>query len=289
VLGASRHGRWPKHVPSRLRDQVPVLQWDLAAPPSAETARQLAEFVPQAVYHLAALSVPADCGAQQPTPAAWAINVEGTSSLLNLVRGLPDRPRVLLASSCHVYAAVDPRQPRVNESAALAPAQGYGKTKLAAEQLVLEAVARGELQAVVARAFHHTGPRQSPRMIIPDWARQFVQGLDPVRVVCLDTFLDLSDVRDVVRGYRQLLLYGQVGAVYNVGSGQCRRSGDLFHALRQLCDPRRRVIELAPGRRQHPVADVSRMRTDTGWSPQVELTTTLADTLQYWREQAESP
>jgi GDP-4-dehydro-6-deoxy-D-mannose reductase len=287
VVGVSCSGQWPSDVPRSVSDQIPVLRWDLARPLPATVMDVLTGFAPEAIYHLGAISVPGDCGDSQPSARALAVNVGGTRRMLRLAARLSGHPRLLLASSCYVYAPVDGERPRVSEQAPLDPAQAYGRTKLAAEREVLAAVKRGLVDAVVARAFQHTGPRQSPRMIVPDWARQFATGCDPIRVVCLNTFLDLSDVRDVVRAYRALVLDGESGGVYNVGSGCCRRSGDLFDALRQQCDPNRDMVECAPGRRQHPIADISLIRRDTGWLPEVPLADTLADTLRYWQQKME--
>src|SRR5207302_5509734 len=118
---------------------------------------QIAAFAPEAIYHLAAISIPADCGQTQPTTLAHAVNVQGTKHVLALAASLKPVPRVLFVSSAYVYAPVDPNSPVVNERSPLAPPNAYGRTKLAAEELVQEAAKCG-LPAVIARAFNHTGP-----------------------------------------------------------------------------------------------------------------------------------
>ena len=142
---------------------------------------------------------------------------------------------------------------------------------------------------VIARSFQHSGPRQSPQMVLPDWARQLASKTQgPIRAICLDTFLDISDVRDVVRAYRALCVSGHAGIVYNVGSGVCRRAGDLLETMRQLSSSRREVKELAPGRRQHPIADIRRIVQHTGWQPTVPIARTLSDILEYWKQKESS-
>src|SRR4051794_38909160 len=81
VLGCSASGVWPADTPDGLRTRVPLLIWDIANPQglSDATRREIAAFSPQAIYHLAALSIPEDCGDHEPTPRAWAVNVDGTS------------------------------------------------------------------------------------------------------------------------------------------------------------------------------------------------------------------
>jgi len=288
VLGTSPDGRWEAASPGGLRGRVELVAWDFTQPGglAPEPARVVARFAPTHVYHLAAMSVPETCGKAEPTPQAWAVNVEGTRRVLELAASLPVRPRVLLISSSHVYRPVLPEKPYVSETAALGPINAYGRTKLAAEELAAAAVARGDCEAIVVRAFHHTGPRQSPQMMLPQWARQFADGTrEPVAVYTRDSHLDLSDVRDVVRAYRLLVELGTSGEVYNVGSGVNRSSGQVLNILRALADPQRTIIELRPGFRQEAIADVTRLVRSTGWQPAIRIEQTVADTLAWWREQ----
>jgi GDP-4-dehydro-6-deoxy-D-mannose reductase len=220
----------------------------------------------------------------EPTPQALATNVGGVQAVIELCVSLRDRPRVLLVSSCYVYAPVSFETPVVTEVSPLAPQCAYGKTKLLAEREFRRAICDPGLDGVIARSFQHAGPRQSPRMILPDWVRQFTASDDePIRVGCLDTYLDLTDVRDICRAYRQLSVDGTRGNVYNVGSGICRRSGELLEIIQRCFSSRREVIELEPGDRQHPIADISRLTQLTGWEPRISLEQTVVDTLNYWR------
>lgn len=288
VLGTSPDGQWLASSPKRIRDQVAVLPWDLAQPggPSEDVRQAVEQFAPTAIYHLAAISVPGDCGQDEPTPLAVRINVDGTRRVLQLAASLPSSPRVLFVSSSYVYGPVTAESPRVDEKAPVAPKRGYGRTKLAAEKEVQQAVACGQVDAVIARAFQHTGPGQSPRMMLPEWALQFAQGgTAPVQVQTLDAWIDLTDVRDVVRAYRLLAIHGGRGEVFNVGSGIARRSGDILESLRAMAAPERAVVELRPGIKRDPIADISRLCRLTSWQPRVSLEQTVGDTYRWWQEQ----
>ena len=284
VSGTSRRATWSDDVPASLAGQVDLLKWDVSQPATDGITARIAKSAPDCIFHLAAMSVPSDCGRDVPTPRAIATNVAGTRHVAELAASLPRMPRVVLVSSCYVYAPVATDNPLVDESAPLAPQSAYGITKRDAERVLLEMAQERGLSVIVARAFQHTGPRQSPRMFVPQWARQFaLGGENPVEVVRLDTFLDLSDVRDVVRAYRALAEQGEPGRVYNVGSGECRRSGDIFERLRELAGSSRSAVESSPGMRQHPIADITRISAHTGWRPEIPLDTTLADVLAFWK------
>ncbi|MBP89770.1 MAG: hypothetical protein CMJ64_24200 [Planctomycetaceae bacterium] len=285
VLGCGRRGKWDVSVPTSVTTRTPVFVWNLADGVTPEVDQRVAEFRPDVIYHLAAVSVPADCGGEEPTPMASEANIEGTRSVVELCQRLDNNPRLVFASSCYVYAPVTPDNPVVTEEAPTAPTRAYGKTKLAAEQILRDAIEAGNFDAIIARSFQHTGPRQSPRMILPDWATQLLRLSDePLRAICLDTHLDLCDVRDTVRAYHLLALDGVYGSVYNVGSGVSRKSGDILSAMQTCAQSTRKVTELQRGRRQHPIADISKLCECTGWKSETPFERTIIDTLNYWRE-----
>ena len=288
VLGISRQKKWPTTLPAKLASAIPLLQWDISQPVTPELQGSIAEWQPDCCYHLAAVSIPADCGTTTPTPTALACNVSGTQHLVDLLTSLPQTPRLLFTSSNHVYAPVDPIAPVVNEEAVVKPVSAYGKTKLAAEAIVLQAVHNQQLQACIARSFQHTGPRQPARLMVPQWACQFSRETTSVRVHTLDSYLDLSDVRDVVRAYRALMQQETKETVFNVGSGTVTRSGDVCELFQQRVTTRRQIEELAPGQRQHPIANINRLQKATGWKPAIQLEQTIDDTLNYWKEQQTS-
>lgn len=288
VLGCSPDGAWTASSPEALRDRVELIAWDLASPggPPEQLRGRIEQFRPDVIYHLAALSVPEDCGREQPMAKATAVNVEGTRRVLELALALGWRPRVLFVSTSQVYAPVTRLSPQVDENAPLGPKGGYGQTKLAAELEVRRAIAQDRCDAVIARSFQHAGPRQDPRMMLSAWARQFaVDASGPVAVHTCDAQIDLTDVRDVVRAYRLLVEYGRAGEVYNVGSGVARRSGDVLEMLRQLAGPRRPVFEIRPGFKQDPIADITRLVRTTGWGAKITLEQTVSDTFCWWRRQ----
>jgi GDP-4-dehydro-6-deoxy-D-mannose reductase len=287
VLGCSPDGSWDRSSPPELPNRVELVTWDLAKSEGLPEAarRRIESFRPDGIYHLAALSIPDDCGEEDPTSAALAVNVDGTRRVLHLAASLASRPRVLFPRSSHVYKPVSAESPRVRETSPLGPTRGYGRTKLLAEAEVCRAVEKSDVDAVIARSFQHAGPRQDQRMMLSQWARQIAAGGPaPVRVHTCDAHLDLTDVRDVVRAYRLLIEHGRRGGTYNVGSGVNRRSGDVLELLRRATDSQRPIVELHPGAKQDPIADTTRLVRCTGWQPEIPIEQTAADTLAWWQQ-----
>ncbi|HUK63520.1 MAG TPA: GDP-mannose 4,6-dehydratase, partial [Dongiaceae bacterium] len=103
---------------------------------------------------------------------------------------------------------------------------------------------------------------------------------------------DLTDVRDVVVGYRLLLERGRAGVAYNVCRGEGIRLSELVSGivarsrvkLRVDTDPARmRPVDVA-----YLVGDGARMRSDTGWSATRTLDETAAEMLEAARAQVAS-
>jgi GDP-4-dehydro-6-deoxy-D-mannose reductase len=260
-----------------LRGEGEHLAWDISHPPSAGLVQRLQEFAPQAIYHLAAVSKATDC--DDDAALAEQINVGGTRHILNLAAQLPSAPRVLFVSSSYVYAEPRGGAP-LDECAPLRSdlaANAYARTKIAGEQAVLDFAARGG-NALIARAFQHTGPGQSPKFMLAEWCEQFASGASPVVIQRNNATIDLSDVRDVVRAYRLLMEHGQRGEIYNVGSGRAAVTGEIFEMLRRIVDPARpcKVRNEQPA--EGPIADISKIRRATGWEPRISLEQTVRDT-----------
>lgn len=214
-------GRWLVRM---LATQHTVLPWSRARVDITDAegcAAALAADRPDALLHLAALTHPGDA-ARDPA-RAHAVNVLGTH---NVLAPLPAAVPALVVSTCHVYGP--PQQLPIDEHHPLDPRGTYAKTKREAEHVAIAAHPR----TVIARAFHHTGPGQSTRYALADWAAQI--RADPGASITagdVDVRRDYSDVRDIVAGYWLLLRRGTPGRAYNLCSGQSPPLRQLIAAM----------------------------------------------------------
>jgi GDP-4-dehydro-6-deoxy-D-mannose reductase len=189
-----------------------------------------------------------------------------------------------------VYGRVRPVDLPLREERALAPVTPYAASKAAAEMVALQAWLGFGLEVVRARPFNHTGPGQRTDFVVPALAQQVAQaaqtGARSLRTGNLDVRRDLTDVRDVVRAYRELLVGGAPGEVYNVCRGESVSIRDVAERLLALAgieipieiDPERvRPVDLPELR-----GDGSRLEKATGWTPEIPLDQTLAEVLEYW-------
>ncbi len=268
---------------------VDICDLDVLAPDSIE--RLLEEQRPDYIFHLAA---------QSSVAVSWKnpgltvdVNVKGSLNVLDAVRKLDYKPRVLLIGSGEEYGHVRENEVPVREDNVLRPGNIYAATK-ACQNMVgaIYAQAYG-MDVMMVRAFNHVGPNQSPIFVVADFCKQTAEieaGLkEPViKVGNLSARRDFSDVRDVVRAYVELMEKGKAGETYNVGSGNAVEIRKILDMI--LCRSKKEIrVEVEPSR-MRPVdvpvieADISKLKACTGWKQKITLEETIQDTLEYWRQ-----
>ena len=283
IIGWARPGAAVPQSPA-------VVTWRLVDVTSgADVDRAIAQDRPDVVLHLAGDAHSNRSAAQ--VGKTLLVNVSGTSNVLNAIARHARRARVIVAGSALIYS---PANEPLTESSPVRPSGAYAISKLAQEMVALRAAEHDGLDVIVARAFNHIGPRQSPEFIASSLAKQialietgrleptlFVGNLDPRR--------DLTDVRDMVRAYRALVDRGTRGLAYNVCRGEALSVRELIDALvararvpvSVVVDPQRvRKVDIPLVLGSH-----ARLTSDTGWQPEVPFARTLDDLLSYWREQ----
>jgi len=106
---------------------------------------------------------------------------------------------------------------------------------------------------------------------------------------------DVTDVRDVCRAYTLLLEERVEPGTYNVATGRATSLDQIVGALVSLADcevqVKQRPERLRPVEIPRLCGDASRLRSVTGWQPELTLTETLTDALAEAREAvaAETP
>lgn len=274
---------WIDDLPATVRSAINVQRGDVrdAALMNRLSARQ------DAVFHLAALiAIPHSYVAAQ---SYVDTNVAGTLNVLEAAR-MHDVRRVVHTSTSEVYgtAKVVP----IGEDHPLQGQSPYSATKIGADMLA-EAFARShDLPVTILRPFNTYGPRQSERAVIPTVLRQ---ALDPeirsIRVGDVTPVRDFTYVDDTAAAFLALGAAPDVryGVPYNAGTGCAVSVADLIDLIRSLADCAK-PVEHDAARNRPPrsevrelLADNSRLRQATGWTPRVELSEGLERTIDWWR------
>jgi GDP-4-dehydro-6-deoxy-D-mannose reductase len=266
---------------------------DLGDPASVAAVLRAAR--PDRVVHLAGAS---SVGRSFADPVGtWEVNLGGTIAVLEALRTEAPQTRALIVTSGEIHGRVPLEDLPVTALTPLTPVSPYGASKAAADLAALQYRAAYGLPAIRVRAFNHVGPGQDPRFVLPNVARQIAvaerSGMDEVevRVGNIDTRRDFVDVRDMVRAYWLLLERGDPDAVYLACSGRSMPVRRLVEGLAPLARIPVTVTSDAALRREGEQPDLygspERLHRDTGWSPGIPIDTTLADTLDWWRDRVD--
>jgi GDP-4-dehydro-6-deoxy-D-mannose reductase len=171
-----------------------------------------------AVAHLAGLAA---VGPSFDDPGLY-VN-ENSAMAIHLFEALRDSaqsPRVLIVSSGAVYDS-ETEHPLTEESP-LGYTSPYVVSKVLVENLGSYYQRLGA-DVVIARPFNHIGPGQGPGFLVPDLVETVRQAREKGQAPIfgnLSTRRDYTDVRDVVRAYRQMIEAPALDhLIYNVCSG----------------------------------------------------------------------
>ena len=280
VVGAS-HSPW---VPP-----VPVATEVFDVRDGEQFKAVIAAHQPDAVIHLAAQASPRL--SWEHSDETFAVNVTGASHLFESLSSRP-QTRVLLVGSAQEYGHGRTDRP-LRESDPLLPRSPYGVSKVTQELVGALYRRHFDVPVLYARPFNHTGPGQSPEYAIGSFCSQVAEiergDREPrMTVGWLGSRRDFLDVRDVADAYRLLIESGKPGEVYNVASGQGQRIGDLLDILLEAA-ALKGVVEVVsnpeprPGDPETLVGDASKLRDGLGWAPQIQMATSLVDTLDSYR------
>jgi GDP-4-dehydro-6-deoxy-D-mannose reductase len=277
-----------RHLLERLDDPVAPTRGELDLLDADATREAVREAAPEVVFHLAAV---ASVGRSWDAPAeTLTANVAITANLLEAIRLEAPRSTLVLISSGEVYGP--PEYLPVDESAPLRPQNPYAVSKAACDLLGRQYADAHGTHVVRLRPFNHAGPGQSDDYVIGTVTRQVAEAEAVGASECMlrtgnvASARDFTDVRDVVRAYVDAAALES--GVWNVASGRSTSVRKLIELVR--------VAALIPVRHEVDPAKVrfsdvpevrgtaERLRTATGWTPEIPLERTIEDALNAWRE-----
>ena len=258
----------------------------------SQVAELLNKIRPDYIFHLAA---------QSSVAYSWKnpgltidVNIKGCVNLLDGIRQLDYKPRVLLIGSGEEYGHIKDGECPIVEDNVLRPGNIYAATKSCQNMLGKIYSDAYDMDVMMVRAFNHIGPNQTPVFVVADFCKQVADienGLsEPVIYVGnLSARRDFTDVRDVVRAYAMLVKDGKRGETYNVGRGHAVAIQEILDRIVALSDKdiEVRVDESKLRPVDVPIIepDITKIRETVGWEPEIELETTLNETLEYWRRE----
>lgn len=246
---------------------------------------------PDWIFHLAA---------QSSVSLSWKnpkltvdININGTLNILEVLKDLDYRPRLLLVGSGEEYGHVKASEVPIDENNNTRPGNIYAATKACQNMIGKIYCDAYNLDILSVRAFNHIGPNQKPLFVVADFCNQVVNienGLQEpiINVGNLSAKRDFTDVRDVVRAYVMLMEKGSSGETYNVGSGNALMIDDILKII--LSYSNSEITVNVDKSKFRPVdvpiieANTSKIKDQVGWQPTIMIEQTIKETLDYLRK-----
>jgi UDP-glucose 4-epimerase len=250
----------------RVPDGVTLVEGDLRNDDAVARATDGIDLV----FHEAAL-VSVERSVEDPVES-HAVNVDGTLALLERVRA--EDARVVLASSAAIYG--HPEYTPVDEDHPAEPSSPYGLEKATADEYARLYHELYDIETVSLRYFNVYGPRQvggDYSAVISIFLEQARAG-EPITIDGDGTQTrDFVHVSDVVRANLLAATTDAVGESFNVGTGSSVTIRELAETIREVVGSDSEIVhgEPRPGDIEHSRASISKIRTELGYEPTVNL------------------
>ncbi|MEV7190376.1 SDR family NAD(P)-dependent oxidoreductase [Streptomyces sp. NPDC093510] len=277
---------WLETLSPDVLSEVDVVLGDVRDPGSVRGLVEGAE----TVYHLAALiAIPYSYQA----PHSYVdTNVTGTLNVLEAVRHL-QTPRLVHTSTSETYGTA--QTVPITEDHPINTQSPYAASKAGGDRLADSYHASFGTPVVTLRPFNTFGPRQSMRAVIPTVIAQVAAGSREITLGDLRPTRDFTFVKDTAQAFLAVGTASAdavVGRTFNAGTGGEISVGDLVRLIGKVMESDldvredERRIRPAASEVMRLVADASRLRAATGWTPGHDLEQGLARTVDFFRDPA---
>lgn len=215
---------------------------------------------------------------------AWAHTIgPGRNDMpaqIDNIRYTIDAVRAAKELGCHVFVGAGSQAEYGRVEGVLKPEtpcypeNGYGMAKLCAGMM-----SRGEAQMlgidhVWARILSVYGPGDGDATMISSVIRQLQEGKKPA-LTAGEQQWDYLFSADAARAFFLMAKHGLPGAVYPLGSGKAIALKEYIQQLRDVIDPALSLgfgeIPYGPLQVTHLEADISRLKEDTGFEPEISF------------------
>lgn len=253
------------------------------------------EHMPDAVMHLAAESH-VDRSIEDPS-VFIKTNIVGTFNLLEVSknyweeRSRDKKFRFVHVSTDEVFGSLRENKKKFTESSPYAPNSPYSSSKAASDHLVRAWFRTYDLPVITTNCSNNYGPYQHPEKLVPS---TIIKALSGQKIPIYGKGKNIRDwlyVEDHVRALIEVLVEGELGAMYNIGGNNEVRNIDLVKKICNLLkekkpsDDYNELIEFVddrPGHDRRYAIDSTRIKNKIGWQPKVNLEEGLKKTIDWY-------
>ncbi|MEI6647977.1 MAG: NAD(P)-dependent oxidoreductase [bacterium] len=233
------------------------------------------------------VATPASATLEQQNPEEMrSIVVDGTRHVLDFAKQCECK-RFLMTSSGAVYGVQPPELTHIPETFPCNPVTAYGKGKFEAEQMCIEVGEKQGFAALLLRCFAFVGPYLplDEHFAIGNFMSDCLHNR-PIIIngdgTPLRSYLYATDL---VEWLWTILLRGEHGKAYNVGSDDAISISDLAHLVRQCAGTDNEIIvkgeKIEGALPARYVPSVDRAKKELGLSQHVALVDAIRRTIEY--------
>ncbi len=218
-------------------------------------------------------------------------NVLGTVYIFETIKRLKLPCKVIMACSSAAYGTTYENERPLKETNTLRPVHPYGISKMAAEWMAKQYQLNFGIDARVMRFFNQTGPRK-----IEDACSDFARAVakievgkaDPViRVGNLDTYRDITGIKDTLAATWAVTELGKPGETYNVCSSKPTLIRDVLKKLVSFSHKKIKIAEKSEEKLRitdEPIilGDNTKIHSECGYVPKQALADLFREMFEYW-------
>ncbi|MDP9171949.1 MAG: dTDP-glucose 4,6-dehydratase [Acidobacteriota bacterium] len=215
-------------------------------------------------------------------------NVLGTQVMLDVARHRKVK-RFVHISTDEVGGDMPP-EGWFREEDRLAPSSPYAASKTAAEHFVRAAAHTFGIDAIVTRTSNNYGPYQFPEKLLP---LAIANALEDRPIPVYGDGQQIRDwihVADNCRALIAVLERGRAGETYHIGGGNPLPNLEVLHTLLRVLGKPESLLTRVTDRLGHDrryAVECSKIKAELGWFPQITFEQGLADTVDWYRSNAE--
>lgn len=210
-------------------------------------------------------------------------NIIGTHNLLEAVREFDHIKKFVQISTDEVYGEI--LLGSATEESVCRPRNPYAATKAGADHLVTSYINTYNVPAVITRSCNFYGPNQYPEKVIPIFITNLLEGKKIFIHGDGGQTREWIFTDDHCRAVDAVLHKGEIGAIYNISSGESR---SVFEIANDIClcmerdSSEIKFTHDRPGNDRRYALDWKKMR-NLGWEPIHKFCDGLAHTIEWYR------
>lgn len=235
---------------------------------------EIKRFSPETTVHLAWESLP---------------NYDVSTSIRNLNYGL-DLLTLLAETGCKTFVSTGScweygqQSGKLNEDAPLKPYNAFTAAKNALHWLGEQIAQEHGMRFIWTRLFYVYGPGQRETSLIPSAINSLRRGVMP-EIKTPQARNDFIYVEDVARALATIARKAQKGGVYNIGSGTATSVRQIVEMLCDKFNFTGKYDTLSSVASSPDIgfwADISRIRNDFGWKPQISISEGIEKVIKFY-------